>query len=953
MTSQSHSTFRFLAASIFTFIFAAGNFAFAQAPVLQSAASRRAHGGVNYDIGLPLAGQSGIECRVVTAGGCSLVLNFDKNVQSGAAAITAGVATAGTPTFSATQMIVPLTGLGNKQAVTVAFSNVVPSGGGTAASGSVTFRILEGDVNGSGSVTVADVNILNYYVGSAVTPFNFRADLNFSNAFTVADVALAKLRVGNTVPGGAQSNTAPTVSTIADKTTTTGTATSAISFTVGDGQTPVYALGVMASSDNQTLLPDSKITLGGSGANRTITLAPAASQNGTARITLTVSDGLLTSSGSFTLTVTPSVGGGTARLFVATLTPEGSVQSPGSGSATLLLAADEASCILRVSYSNLTTTKTAMHTHGPADPGASGQILFDLDTTPPLSDGSWKWTFVNAGTTTVADQVAAIKAGRIYVNVHSSKYPSGELRGHFLAANGSQTFTPPANPPALPGGTPTANEAARFLIQATYGPTDSEIAAVQSQGYDGWITNQFNAGQTSMRGIIDARKNTEGAYQVHHIRNAWWKLANTAPDQLRQRVAFALSEMYVISTNASLFEQVPNCVGNYYDMLGRNAFGNFRTLIEDVTLSPLMGDYLNLLASKKADPTRGINPNENYPRELLQLFTVGVHVLHPDGTLKLDVNGQPIETYNQDVVMGFARALTGWCYNQPGTSELPAINYMDPMTPVPTWHETGTKLLLNGQTLAAGGTAQSDLKAALDNAFNHPNTGPFICRQLIQKLVCSNPSPGYVYRVAQEFNNNGSGVRGDMKAVIRAILTDYEARSSNMLANQGFGKLKEPILRVTAVMRGAGATSYTGLWAIDKTDDELRQTPLRSPTVFNFFEPGYVHPGTLASNGLVAPEFQITNESTTMSVANFQGGGIFTGYQYGDINFGAMPALQALAPNPTALVDKLNNTLCAGQLSSSAKTIIVNHLNTIPDNLTRARVAVFMIAISSQFATQQ
>lgn len=938
---------------VIAFIFILGNFAVAQAPVLQSAASRINHGGVARDVGLPLSGSSGIECRIVSNLGCALVLNFDKNVQSGAAAVSAGVATLGTPSFSTSQMIIPLTGVANQQAITIAYSNVVPQGGGTAASGSVTFRILEGDVNGNGNVTVADVNLVKYYVGATVIAFNYRADLNASNAFSAADIGLVKLRVGNSVPGGAQTNTPPSISTIADKSTTTGVATSAISFTVGDGETPASALGLMASSDNQTLLPDANISFGGSGSARTVTLTPAASQNGTANVTLTVSDGLYTATSTFALAVTTSSGGGTAKLFVATLSPEGSAQSAGSGSATLLLAADEASCIVRVNYSNLTTTKTGMHTHGPADPGTSGAILFDLDTTPPLADGSWKWTFVNSGATTVAQQVQAIKSGRIYVNVHSSKYPAGELRGHFLAANGSQTFTPPANPPALPGGTPTANEAARFLIQATYGATDAQISAVQSQGYDAWITNQFNTAQTSMRGIIEARAASEGSQQVRFIRNAWWKMANTAPDQLRQRVTFALSELFVISTNVSILEQVPACIGNYYDTLGKGAFGNFRTLIEDVTLSPVMGEYLNLIGSRKADPTRGTIPNENYPRELLQLFTIGVHQLHPDGTLKLDANGQPIDTYNQDVIMGFARALTGWSFYQTGTADLPPINFMQPMSPTPQFHDTGSKLLLNGQVVPSGGTNQSDLKAALDSVFNHPNTGPFICKQLIQKLVCSNPSPGYVYRVAQKFDNNGSGVRGDMKAVIRAILTDYEARSSNMLANQGYGKLKEPILRVTGVMRGAGAFSTSGVWAIDISDNEMRQTPLRANTVFNFFEPGYVQPGILAQNGLVAPEFQITNESTTMTVANFQSGGIWWGYQYGDINYGQMPALTSLASNPTALVDKLNLLLCAGQLSSQAKTIIINHLNTIPDNLTRARVAAYMIGISAQFAAQQ
>jgi uncharacterized protein (DUF1800 family) len=946
--------FTWLLVSTIALILTSGNLASAQsAPVLQSAASRKAHGAVNYDIGLPLTGATGIEPRNL-ATGLTIVLNFDKNIASANVAITAGVATIASQSASTNQLLINLSNVSNAQSVTLSATNIIATGGSSAGLASVSFRVLEGDVNGSGSVSVADVNLVKYYVGQVVSGFNFRADCNANGSISVSDVNLAKFRVGASVTGGPASNTTPTISNIANQSTTTATATSAIACTIGDGETPAYALALRAVSDNQALLPDANIVLGGSGAARTLTATPAASQTGTATVSVVVSDGLMSATDTFVLTVSPaSTGGGTTQLFVTALAPEATSVTSASGSATLQLSADQTYAIVRVSYSNLTTTRTGWHVHGPADPGQTGPVIFDLDTNPPQADGSWKWVFVQSGNIAPTDQVAAIKAGRTYVNVHSSKYPSGEIRGNFLATSGSQTFTPPATPPALPGGAPTQADAVRFLAQATYGASDDTINQVVQQGYDTWITNQFNTPQTSQLAILQGR--TE-AVTFNQYWDSWWKLANTAPDQLRQRVAFSLSEMFVVSQNKSILSQFPFAMANYYDMLGRDGFGNFRQLLEDVTLNPMMGEYLDLRGNQKADPSRNLNPNENYAREVMQLFTIGLNQLWPDGTLKLDATGQPIPTYDQTVVIGVARALTGWDYHQAGTSGLPAIDYMNPMSPIPQYHETGTKQILDGVVIPAGGTNASDMKAILDAIFNHPNLGPFISKQLIKKLVCSNPSPGYVYRVAQKFNNNGQGVRGDMKAVIRAILTDYEARSTDMLAQQGFGKLREPLLRTTAVMRALHAYSYYAPynWSIDITDDNLGQTPMNSPTVFNFYDPNYVFPGVLAQAGLVAPEFQITNETTTMQVANWFYWGIGYGFKYGDIKLNLATEMN-LAGNSAALVDRLNLLLCAGQMSTAAKTVIVNYLNTIPagDTLTRAQVAVYLFASSSQAAVQR
>jgi uncharacterized protein (DUF1800 family) len=948
--------FTLLIASTIAFIFLCGNFAQAQtAPALQSAASRKTHGAVNYDIGLPLTGTSGIEPRNL-ATGLTVVLNFDKSIASANVAVTAGTATLASKSVSSNQLLVNLSNITNAQSVTLSATSIIAAGGSSAGAANVSFRVLEGDVNASGSVSVADVNLVKYYVGQTVSGFNFRADCNANGSISVSDVNLAKFRVGTSVPGGPAYNTAPNISNVANQSTTTGTATAAIACTIDDGETPAYALALRATSNNQTLLPTANIVLGGSGTARTLTATPAANQTGTATISVIVSDGLMSATDTFVLTVSPAStggGGGTTQLFVTSLSPESGAASSGSGSATLQLSADQTYAIVRVSYSNLTTTRTGWHVHGPADPGQVGPVIFDLDTNPPQTDGSWKWVFVQSGNTSPAEQVAAIKAGRTYVNVHSSKYPSGEIRGNFLATTGSQTFTAPANPPALPGGAPSQADAVRFLAQATYGASEDTMNQVMQQGYDTWITNQFNTPQTSQLAILQGR--TE-AVTFNQYWDSWWKLANTAPDQLRQRVAFSLSQMFVVSQNKSILSQFPYAMANYYDMLGRDGFGNFRQLLEDVTLNPMMGEYLDLRGNQKADPSRNLNPNENYAREVMQLFTIGLNQLWPDGTLKLDATGQPIPTYDQNVVIGVARALTGWDYHQSGTSGLPAIDYMNQMSPIPQYHETGTKQILDGVVIPAGGSNASDLKVFLDALFNHPNLGPFISKQLIKKLVCSNPSPGYVYRVAQKFNNNGQGVRGDMKAVIRAILTDYEARSNDMLAQQGFGKLREPLLRTTAVMRALHAYSYYAPynWSIDITDDYLGQTPMNSPTVFNFYDPNYVFPGVLAQAGLVAPEFQITNETTTMQVANWFYWGIGYGFKYGDIKLNLNTEIN-IASNSTALVDRLNLLLCAGQMTPAAKTIIINHLNTIPagDPLTRAKVAVYLFSSSAQAAVQR
>ena len=954
----------------------AGNVLAQTAPQLTAAVSRKTHGSNDFDIALPLTGGSGIECRAVdnAFGGMKVVLLFDKPVDAGTAAVTAGAATVnGAPAFSGNAMTVLLSDVANAQELTITATGVT-SAGGPAGSAAVNVRTLLGDVNSNGSISAADVSLAKGRVGFAVDAMTYRADVNFNFSVSGADVNLVKNAVGTSVAGGATANTAPTISDMPNQTGESGAASLPIAVAVADAESAPTSLGLTATSSNAALIPASGLVFGGSGANRTLTITPAAGGTGTATITVNVSDSLLSASDTFDIIVTAPT-----KLFIAQMRPQVGALTQASGSSTLRLAGDEMSASVRYNFSNLGSPKVAAHVHGPADPGVDGSagILFDLDI-DQQPDGSYLWTFP-ADAVQRQQMVGWIKGGQTYINVHSSTYPNGEIKGFYALANGSVEFKKPPDPPPLPPGaldpgTMTGNEAARFLIQSTYGPTEAEIANAIQFGVNGWLDDQMTRPPTQMKPILDARVAAGQTLAAVNLFEAWWRVSLTGEDQLRQRVAFALSQIFVISQNSSVLNERYQGVANYYDLLLRDAFGNFRTLLEDVTLSPAMGVYLDMRGNRKGNPATGTIPNENYAREILQLFSIGLNQVHPDGTLKLDQFGLPVPTYDQNVVIGFSRVFTGWDWHQPGTIvSNPPANYIDPMTLIPSRHEvlampgqTYSKLLLNGVTLPPNRTGTQDLKDALDNIFNHPNVGPFIARQLIQRLVTSNPSPGYVYRVARAFDGyrgtdpdgSPSAPRGDLAAVVKAILTDYEARSTTFINTPGYGKLREPLLRNTAVIRAFNPTSVSGQWRVSQTDGTLLQTPLRAPTVFNFYEPDYAHPGYIASAGLVSPEFQITSETTTITSANFMRDGIYVGWASAtpnrDIKI-SPTAEQALAGNPTALVERVNQLLMAGQMPQAMKTIIVNHVSTISasDTLGRARAAIHLTATSPQFCTQK
>lgn len=536
---------------------------------------------------------------------------------------------------------------------------------------------------------------------------------------------------------------------------------------------------------------------------------------------------------------------------------------------------------------------------------------------------------------------------------------------------------PPVAPqPILP---PTASEAARFLTQATFGATDDSIAAVRSQGYADWIDQQLVMPVSGSHvDFMTARRALPGAPNpsVNEFYGSFWQQAVTGPDQLRQRVKLALSEIFVISVADPNVDE--RGAASFYDMLGANAFGNFRTLLEQVSLHPMMGVYLTWIANQKEDPTTGRHPDENYAREVMQLMTIGVFQLNNDGAVKVDQTGAPIPTYSADDISGLAKVFTGYSWYSPTPSTTTflgrskdATAILRPMIPYPAFHSVSAKTFL-GKTIPASGIADpaGDLKIALDTLFNHPNVGPFISRQLIQRLVTSNPAPAYTNRVATVFNDNGKGVRGDMGAVIKAILTDPDARNTTAaLADPNAGKLREPVVRMANWMRAFNAQSASGGWLLPSTSSNtsLNQSVLTAPSVFNFFRPGYSPPGTKVGNlGYTAPEMQIVDEVSAAGYLNTIFAAISQGAGSARDITSTYASESAVAGDVNGLADRVNLLLLNGQMSDALRTRIVAAVTaeTIPGGtasqatintalLNRAKLAVFMTMASAEYVTQR
>lgn len=562
---------------------------------------------------------------------------------------------------------------------------------------------------------------------------------------------------------------------------------------------------------------------------------------------------------------------------------------------------------------------------------------------------------------------------------------------------------------------PSRADAARFLAQATFGASDADIAHLQRVGYLGWINEQAAATVSLEKPYLDWDSPSGDNNNQNPRREIWTINALGAPDpsrsgfpgnahvdQLRQRMAFALSEIFVVSSQNSGLSYQQWALGSFYDVLAKDAFANYRTLLEDVTKHPAMGNYLSMIQNRKADASLNIHPDENYAREVLQLFSIGLNQLNADGTRQLDGNGQPLPTYDQTTVRGFAAVFTGWNYTNVGCGPstyncCDADHYFDwgcaaiaynsprwqlPMQPIEAWHDsTSDKQLLqypgvalaNG-VLVHGGDAQAEMTAALDNIFHHPNVGPFIGRQLIQRLVTSNPSPAYVARVAAAFNDNGSGVRGDLLAVLKAILLDAEARSIPPGMADSYGKLREPIIKFTHLWRAMAARSSSG--RIDnfntypQLQDWIGQAPLASGSVFNFFSPFFVQPGEPAQRGLKAPEFQILTDMYALNTpdrlyheifCNYSGSGdCWAADDPGTIQNNIQRDAALAMSNPGQLLDQYNLLFLSGQMSGYMRGIILDRINKITSGnrgasagMFRVQHALYLILNSPEYSIQK
>ena len=514
----------------------------------------------------------------------------------------------------------------------------------------------------------------------------------------------------------------------------------------------------------------------------------------------------------------------------------------------------------------------------------------------------------------------------------------------------------------------TQSDASRYLEQATFGPNSQLINRIQSIGIKEALQEEFLAPMSLYPDLpVFPSDSSIGCptgsdpncfrdnYTMYPLQVRFFLNALYGDDQLRQRVAFALHQIFVVS---GVTIQQPSSMAPYLNLFVRGAFGNYRQLLYDITLNPAMGNYLDMANNDRR--TGGASPNENYAREILQLFSIGLYKLNQDGTLQLDGTGQPIPTYDQNTIIGFAKVFTGWTYAPlPGATSqwTNPENYQAPMVSFQTHHDLTSKTLLNGAICPANQTPKKDLVFAIDNIFNHPNVAPFICKQLIQFLVTVNPTPGFVSRISAIFNDNGAGVRGDLRSVISAIVQDPEARCDDVATcaastDVNYGRLRPPVLYVTNILRAFNATS-DGIGLSDRARN-MGQEAFDPPTVFSYYRPNYVIPGTT----LLGPEFGIQSSSAAVNRANFANTVVFS-------RIGTAPAgtaidltgLQALSTSDgtgNALVNELDRLLMHGTMSSAMRTRILQTITAQPgttaaDHLKRARWALYLVVTSSQY----
>jgi uncharacterized protein (DUF1800 family) len=516
---------------------------------------------------------------------------------------------------------------------------------------------------------------------------------------------------------------------------------------------------------------------------------------------------------------------------------------------------------------------------------------------------------------------------------------------------------------SLPGAARSIEDVSRFLNQATFGPTYEMIQELHSSGqsYAGWIDEQMAMEPTTLEWSLasELEKGAEFDHKLFH--RGWWRSAVTGPDQLRQRIAFALSQILVVSgQGADIVRGSPEASGGYYDILLEGSFGNYTDLLEKVTYSIGMGFYLGHHRNQKENPELGIFPDENYARELMQLFSIGLWELNPDGTQKRDYEGRPIPTYTNFHITELAKVMTG--FNWGGTSSFIAYASRPdlPMTIWDDYHDQGEKFLVNGGYIPPRQLARKDVRMALENLVNHPSSGPFIGRLLIQRLVTSNPSHDYIRRVSRVFANNGRGERGDLAAVVRAILLDPEARGYGPSIDPSYGKMREPYVSYVHLARAFDARNEVGsfpVWTANHLDS-LGQLPLMSPSVFNFYLPDYQPAIELGREDLFAPEFQILTPAKVVSWPNLLRRDIELGFGYLHSNpeatmFHDFSDELALVDDPGALIDRLDLMFTYGTLRQETRGIIVEAMNGQGGDLSDERklwMAIYLVMTSPEYA---
>lgn len=566
----------------------------------------------------------------------------------------------------------------------------------------------------------------------------------------------------------------------------------------------------------------------------------------------------------------------------------------------------------------------------------------------------------------------------------------------FSSNQPARAFTPP--PPILRTPRPTPHtptppsdipasdaQAARFLTMATFGPTAADIALVRQIGYGAWIAQQLALPATLQRPYVEALDMAVQNPGQSDRMQAWFANAITAPDQLRQRIAWALAQILVVSDQFAGLGQDPIAIAEYYDTLARDSAEyldstgvrhapTYANLINDVTLSPAMSNMLTYLRNQVGNASKGTSPDENYAREVMQLFTIGLVLLNPDGSQKVDGNGQPIPTYTQAAVSAYARIFTGLSYSS-GFKSNPA-NYQNwsvaeyqPLVCYDPYHDFGAKTLISytgnygansdAISVPANNPCMTDIQQGLAILVNHPNVAPFISKQLIQRFVTSNPTPDYVARISAVFNSSG----GNLSAVVAAILTDSEALSGTIPAQYSptyvFGKAREPLLKLTALWRYYHAAAQVGLYTFNNPQSAYVERPEGASSVFNFYSPSYAPPGEIADSGLAGPEFQIINESTVATAANdlTSRSNAYVGNSSNKPETIAIDisTLTAIANDANALADQINHDLLYGSMSAAMKASLVTMINTIPSSNApaRAQAALQLTLISPEFAIQK